>query len=84
MYVRDLDEMLDFYTRVLGFEVTHRGPLSSAAAGGPEIVFMSQVATDHHQLAFVPVGRNDQPPNSVNHMAFRTQSLTSLRPENER
>lgn len=77
-YVRDLDEMIDFYANVLGFEVTDRGPVAPSE-GAPEIVFMSQVETDHHQIAFLPVGRDDAPPNSVNHFAFRTESLQDVR-----
>jgi catechol 2,3-dioxygenase-like lactoylglutathione lyase family enzyme len=77
LYVRDMDEMLDFYCNVLGFEVTDRGPLGPPE--GPEIVFMSQVASDHHQLAFVPTRQEDQPSNSHNHMAFRTESLGDVR-----
>ncbi len=78
MYVRDLEEMIDFYTNVLGFEVTDRGPVGPAE-GAPEIVFMSQVETDHHQLAFLPVRQGEAPSNSVNHMAFRTESLQDVR-----
>ena len=81
MYVRDLDEMLDFYTNVLGFEVTDRG--SIGPDGGPEIVFMSQVETDHHQLAFLPVRQGEEPPNTVNHFAFRTESLADVRAVDE-
>ena len=81
--VRDLDAMLDFYTNVLGFEITDRGPLAPGD-GVPEIVFMSQVETDHHQLAFLPLRRGDAPPNTVNHFAFRTESLTDVRAFAER
>jgi catechol-2,3-dioxygenase len=77
VYVRDLEEMLDFYTRVLGFEITDRGRIGPE--GSPEIVFMSQVATDHHQLAFVQVRQGDAPSNTVNHFAFRTGSLGEVR-----
>ena len=42
VYVRDLEQMIDFYTNVLGFEVTDRGPVGPAE-GAPEIAFMSQV-----------------------------------------
>lgn len=76
MYVKDLDAMLDFYTGLLGFEVTDRGPIGQ---DGPDIVFMSQVETDHHQLAFLPVRRGDDPPNTVNHFAFRVDSLADVR-----
>ena len=77
-YVRDLDEMLDFYTNLLGFEVTDRGPVAPSE-GAPHIVFMSQVETDHHQIAFLPVRQGDAPPNTVNHFAFRTESLQDVR-----
>lgn len=77
MYVRNLDEMVDFYTGVLGFEVSDRGLLGPE--GSPDIVFLSQVDTDHHQLAFLPVRSGDSPPNSIDHMAFRTESLVDVR-----
>ena len=48
VHVRDVAIMVAFYTEVLGFEVTDRG-----AVGGRPVVFLSQVATDHHQLAFL-------------------------------
>jgi catechol 2,3-dioxygenase len=80
--VRDLDAMLDFYTDVLGFQVTDRGPLGPE--GAPEIVFMSQVDTDHHQIAFMAQGRDDNPPNTVNHFAFRVDSLDDVKRMNER
>ncbi len=79
--VRDLDLMVDFYSRVLGFEVADRGDL---APGGPAIVFMSQVETDHHQIAFLPAGRGDDPPNSLDHMAFRVGGLDDVREMKER
>jgi catechol 2,3-dioxygenase len=82
LYVRDLGEMLDFYTGVLGFEVSDRGPVGGPDA--PEIVFLSQVETDHHQLAFLPVRQGEGPSNSVNHMAFRTGSLDDVRAMAER
>jgi catechol 2,3-dioxygenase len=61
----------------LGFEVADRGPLGGP--GSPEVVFLSQSETDHHQLAFAPVRRGDEPSNSVNHMAFRTGELADVR-----
>jgi catechol-2,3-dioxygenase len=63
---------------VLGFEVTDRGSVSPDGEG-PELVFMSQVVTDHHQLAFLPVRQGEEPSNSVNHMAFRTDSIGDVR-----
>jgi catechol 2,3-dioxygenase len=75
LYVHDVDKMIEFYEGTLGFEVMDRGPLGRA-----EIVFLSQNATDHHQVAFI-TGR-DEPvhSNSVNHIAFRSAgTLDDLR-----
>lgn len=80
--VRDMENMLDFYTNVLEFQITDRGPLGAPDA--PEIVFMSQVDTDHHQMAFMAGARDENPPNSVNHFAFRVDSLDDVKQMNER
>jgi len=77
LLVRDMEEMLDFYTKVLGFEITDRGALPGT--DGSEIVFMSQADTDHHQLAFSSGERDEHPPNSVQHLAFRVDSLDDVK-----
>ena len=82
VYVRDMPNMLDFYTNVLGFHVTDRGPLG--ADDSPEIVFMSQVDTDHHQLAFLNVRKGEEASNSVNHFAFRVAELDEVKQMNTR
>lgn len=70
IYVRDPEAMIDFYTRVLGFEVTDRGPLRSNP--GEEIIFLSQTARHHHQVAFI-TGRSETGRSaSHNHVAFRS------------
>ena len=75
LYVHDVADMIEFYTNTLGFEVTDRGPL-----GNDEIVFLSQNANDHHQVAFITGRGAPQPSNSMNHVAFRsTGSLDDLR-----
>ncbi len=79
LYVRDLDAMLAFYRDVLGFEVTDRGLLDP----GLELAFLSQVGSDHHQLAFVPV-RGDGPSTTLDHMAFRVDSLADVKAMAER
>ena len=75
VHVRNLPAMLDFYTDVLGFEVTDRGEV-----GGKPAAFLSQVETDHHQLAFMASG---EPPdgtgNRVAHFAFRVGSLADVK-----
>ena len=67
LYVHDVDDMIEFYTAVLGFEVMDRGPL-----GADEIVFLSQSARDHHQVAFITGRPKPDPSNSVHHVAFRS------------
>jgi catechol 2,3-dioxygenase len=67
LYVHDVEKMIRFYSNTLGFEVTDRGPL-----GPDEIVFMSQNAGDHHQVAFITGRAEPDPSNSVHHVAFRS------------
>jgi catechol 2,3-dioxygenase len=67
LYVHDVEDMIEFYTSTLGFEVTDRGPFSHG-----EIVFLSQSATDHHQVAFITGRDQPDPSNSVHHVAFRS------------
>ncbi len=67
IYVHDIEGMIGFYTGTLGFEVTDRGPI-----GPNEIVFLSQVANHHHQVAFVSGRPEPDPSNNVHHVAFRS------------
>jgi catechol-2,3-dioxygenase len=67
LYVHNVDDMIDFYSETLGFEVTDRGPF-----GRDEIVFLSQNANDHHQVAFITGRAEPDPSNSVHHVAFRS------------
>ncbi len=76
LYVRDLEAMLDFYGRVLGFAVSDRGPLDPRNPG-LDIAFLTQVGTDHHQLAFVPV-RGEGASTTLDHLAFRVESLSDV------
>jgi len=82
LYVRNLDAMIAFYRDVLGFQVSDRGPLDRNNPG-LELAFLSQVGTDHHQLAFVPV-RGDGPSTTLDHMAFRIDSLADVKAMAER
>ena len=75
LYVQTLQPMLQFYSEVLGFLVTDRGPL---AEGAPEIVFLSQDPGEHHQLAMVATRQDTKPSNSVNHFAFRVAEFKAL------
>ena len=74
--VKDKERMLDFYTRVLGFQITDQGEV---AARNFEIIFLSQEAAEHHQIAFVPGRKDDDASNSTAHIAFRVSGLPELR-----
>lgn len=74
--VRDLDNMLDFYTGVLGFTVSDRGPLGPNA---PEIVFMSNDPEEHHQVAMVPMRNGESAANPLNHLAFRVADFSDVK-----
>ena len=78
---RHLEQMLDFYTGVMGFTITDRGPMGPP--GSPEIVFMSQDPDEHHQLAMVQM-RDDSAGTSLNHLAFRVASFDDVREMNRR
>jgi catechol 2,3-dioxygenase len=71
LYVHDVERMIDFYTNTLGFEVTDRGPLGDPD-GGVEIVFLSQTANHHHQVAFITGRDEPDASNNVHHVAFRS------------
>ena len=76
LIVRDLDNMLDFFTGVLGFTVSDRGPL------GPnehEIVFMSNDPEEHHQVAMVPTRNGESAANPLNHLAFRVEDFCDVK-----
>ena len=77
IYVRDLDKMIAFYREVLGFEVSDRGLLdpNNPALG---LAFLSQVGSDHHQLAFAAV-RGEGPSTTLDHMAFRVESFAEVK-----
>lgn len=77
--VHDLEAMTEFYCEALGFRVADRGPL------GPdtEIVFLSGSSSDHHQLALAS-GRGPGEGGSLDHNAFRVDSLADVRDVLER
>ena len=73
--VQNMAAMLDFYTEVLGFEITDQGEV-----GGQPVTFLSQVETDHHQLAFMEhPHQTGGERNRVAHFAFRVGSLDDVK-----
>ncbi len=79
LYVHDVDQMVAFYCDTLGFEVTDRGPLRAQ-----EIVFLSQTANAHHQLALVTGRATPAASDNLHHVAFRSSgTLDDLRALND-
>lgn len=71
----DLDHMVDFYVRVLGFMVTDRGPLPSGAA---EYCFMSRDPAEHHQLVLA-TGRDPGTPSQIVQISLKVAGLAEMR-----
>jgi catechol-2,3-dioxygenase len=74
IFVTDLGKMEDFYTRVLGFVATDRGPLR-----GRELVFLSRDPDEHHQVVLVSGRPADVPFNVVNQISFKLPGLEDLK-----
>ena len=64
--------------------ITPPGTAKAFGDSGPHIVFMSQSADDHHQVAFAQVRQDEGESNSVDHIAFRVDSLAEVREMMER
>lgn len=75
MWVRDMDSMVSFYTRVLGFNITDRGFVERYNG---HITFMSNDPSMHHQVILAS-GRPDDVPSTINQLSFRVKSLSELR-----
>jgi catechol 2,3-dioxygenase len=67
LYVHGIEQMVEFYCGTLGFEVTDRGPLRAS-----EIVFLSQTASAHHQVALVSGREAPAASDNLHHIAFRS------------
>ncbi len=78
IHVHDIDKMIDFYTQLLGLELTDRGKLN--IPGNPQIAFLSSDPDEHHQIALAE-GRNDAGGEAVmlNQVSFRVDDLAALR-----
>ncbi len=74
IYVSDLDRMVDFYTKVMGFMVTDRGSIPN----GTEMAFMSRHPKQHHQVVLAS-GRPEGLPSQINQLSFEVDTLDDLR-----
>ncbi|HEY8250348.1 MAG TPA: VOC family protein [Burkholderiales bacterium] len=74
IFVTDPGRMEDFYTRVLGFAVTDRGPLGSLT-----LVFLSRDPQEHHQIVLASGRPASGGFNPINQMSFRMADFAGLR-----
>jgi catechol 2,3-dioxygenase-like lactoylglutathione lyase family enzyme len=74
IFVTDIQRMVDFYTRFLGFVVSDR----EARADG-EIVFLTRDPREHHQFVMASGRPSDLPFNPIHQLSFRVDSLATLR-----
>ena len=84
LVVSNLETMQDFYTRVLGFELTDKGVTGSGAT----MAFMTLDPGEHHQIFLVDGKPDGELPGNrfmpgigpvLHHLSFRLASLTELR-----
>jgi catechol 2,3-dioxygenase len=73
-YVKNLEQMRDFYCRVLGFVVTDRG-----IARGRPIVFLSRDPKEHHQIVLVEGRTGSIDELVINQISLRVGSLAELK-----
>ena len=76
IYVTDMNRMVDFYTRAVGFAVADRGP---RLQGGGEIAFMTRDPREHHQLVLATGRPANLSFNMVNQLSFLVDGLVTLK-----
>jgi catechol-2,3-dioxygenase len=75
IHANDLDRLVGFYTRVMGFVVSDTG----VGGAGNRVVFMTQNPECHHQLVLFDGRRPDVAYSPVNQISFRLDSLDVLK-----
>lgn len=76
IHATDLDRMVDFYTRVMGFVISDHGVSRNT---GARIVFMTQDPECHHQFVLFDGRPADEGYSPVNQISFRLDSLDTLK-----
>jgi catechol 2,3-dioxygenase-like lactoylglutathione lyase family enzyme len=80
LFCYDFQRMLEFYTKVLGFQLSDIG-----RARGNDICFLTlDPETDHHQIALASGRQGPKEAGALNHVAFRVGSLAELKRRRER
>jgi catechol 2,3-dioxygenase-like lactoylglutathione lyase family enzyme len=77
-FVRDIERMADFYTRVLGFGISDRGELDTQR-GRMSFVFLTRDPLEHHQIVLASGRPDDLPFNAINQISFRMHDFPGLR-----
>ena len=72
VHTTDLDRMVDFYTRVMGFVISDQG----TGRSGARVVFMTQNPECHHQFVLFDGKPADLPYNPVNQISYRLDPWT--------
>lgn len=72
--VTEMDPMVAFYTRIMGFRVTDRG----RGSRGGELAFLSRDPEEHHQIVLAE-GRPPGNVSTVNQMSFRVEHFSEVR-----
>ena len=78
MWVENLPRMVRFYTGLLGYVVSDRGPLNTLTGRHP-FAFLTRDAAEHHQLVLAGGRPANLPFNPINQLSFRVDSLATLR-----
>jgi catechol-2,3-dioxygenase len=73
LFVIDMDRMVDFYTRTLGFFITDKGML-----GERRLTFLSRDPREHHQIVLCTGRHPDLNVKVINQISFRMASLSAL------
>src|SRR6266576_5363143 len=71
LYVNDVPQMIDFYTRVLGFVVSDGAP-------DGRITFLSRNPSDHHQVVLVRGRATDLETPMVQQVSFNVSTLANV------
>jgi catechol 2,3-dioxygenase len=75
IYVRDVDAMTRFYTRVFGMQLTDKGIGRTFKV---PLHFLSGTADQHHQLVLAG-GRAADTPSTIMQLSFKVQTIDDLR-----
>jgi catechol 2,3-dioxygenase-like lactoylglutathione lyase family enzyme len=77
-FVRDIDTMVEFYTRVLGFAISDRGELDTPR-GRLSFAFLTRDPREHHQIVMATGRPDDLSFNTINQISFRMEDFAGLR-----